>query len=65
MYDVIAVSMTTHKVRLLGKNKNKRNADALEMIAVVKLGCNEEFFTKAPVGKYKEGDEWDTSDEDV
>ena len=65
MYDVIAVNMKTHKVRLLGKNKTERNADAIEMMGVARLGCYEEFFTRAPAGKYKDGDEWDTSDEDV
>jgi hypothetical protein len=65
MYDVIAVNMTTHKVRLLGENKTERNADAIEMMAVARLGCDEEFFTKAPTGKYKEGDEWGESDEDA
>ncbi len=65
MYDVIAVNMTTHKVRMLGENKTERNADAIEMMAVARLGCDEEFFTKTPAGKYKEGDEWDESSEDV
>ena len=51
MYDVIAVNMTTHKVRMLGENKTERNADAIEMMAVARLGCDEEFFTRAPTGK--------------
>lgn len=64
MYDVIAVDLSTHKVRLLAENKTERNADAIEMMAVSRLGCDEEFFTKAPAGRYKEGDEW-AEDEDV
>lgn len=65
MHDVIAVNMKTHKVRLLAENKTERNADAIEMMAVARRGCDEEFFTKSPAGKYKEGDEWNESDEDV
>lgn len=65
MYDVIAVNMTTHKVRLLAESKTERNADAIEMMAAVRLGCDEEFFTTTPAGKYKEGDKWDESSEDV
>lgn len=67
MYDVIAVNLTTHKIRLLGENKTEKNADAIEMMAVARLGCDDEFFTRAPAGKYKEGDEWDenANDEDV
>lgn len=65
MYDVVAVNMKTHKVRLLGENKTERNAEAIEMLAVARLGCDEEFFTRAPAGKYREGDEWGESDEDV
>jgi hypothetical protein len=62
MYDVIAVNMATHKVRVLGENKTERNADAIEMMAIDRLGCDEEFFTKAPAGRYKEGDEWDENE---
>lgn len=58
MYDVIAVDMLTRRVRLLGENKTERNADAIEKMAVARLGCDEEFFTRTPAGKYKEGDEW-------
>lgn len=63
MYDVIAVNMGTHKVRLIGENKTERNADAIEMMAVARLGCDEEFFTKALAGRYKEGDEWDENED--
>ena len=65
MYDVIAVNMITHKVRMLGENKTERNADAIERMAVIRLGCDEEFFTTTPAGRYKEGDEWYEGDEDV
>lgn len=64
MYDVIAVNMVTHKVRLLGVNRSERTADVIEMMSIARFGCDEEFFTKAPSGKYKEGDEW-AENEDV
>jgi hypothetical protein len=58
MYDVIAVDKQTHKVRMLAEAKTERNADAIEMMAVARLGCNEEFFVKALAGEYKDGDVW-------
>lgn len=63
MYDIIAVNMKTHKIRMLGENKSERNAHAIEMMAVSRLGCNDEFFTKAPAGRYKDGDEWNENEE--
>ena len=63
MYDVIAVNITTRKVRMLGENKTERNADAIEMLAVARLGCDEEFFTRAPAGKYKDGDKFEADAE--
>ena len=65
MYDVIAVNMATRKVRMLAENKTERNTEAIVMMAVARLNCDEEFFTTTPAGKYKEGDEWDESSEDV
>lgn len=58
LYDVIAVNMGTHKIRLIGENKSERNADAIEMMAVARIGCDEEFFVTVEAGAYKEGDEW-------
>ena len=58
MFDVIAVNKGTHKVRLIGENKTERNADAIEKMAVARLGCDEEFFTTAEAGKYEDGDTW-------
>ena len=65
MYDVIAVNMITHKVRMLGENETARNAYAIKMMAIERLGRDEELFTTTPAGRYKEGDEWHESDEDV
>ncbi len=58
LYDVIAVNMQSHKVRLLMEDKTERNADAIAEMAVIRIGCDEEFFAKVPAGQYKNGDEW-------
>lgn len=56
MFDVIAVSIKTGKVRLMAENKSERNADAIVMMAVARRGVDEEFFTEVPAGKFKDGD---------
>lgn len=56
MFDVIAVSIETRRVRLIATNKSERTADAIVMMAVARRGCDEEFFTEAPVGVYQNGD---------
>ncbi len=61
LYDVLAVNMGNHKVRLIGEGKTARNADAIEMMAIGRLGVEEEFFVTVQAGKYKNGDEWDES----
>lgn len=58
MYDVIAVDMTTHIVRLVAENKTEKNADAIENMALLRNGCDDEFFETVPAGKYKDGEEW-------
>lgn len=58
MYDVIAVDMTTHRVRLVAENKTEKNAMAIEHLALLRNGCDEEFFETVPTGKYKDGEEW-------
>lgn len=56
MFDVVAVSIKTGKVRLLAQNKSERNAEAVVMMAVARRGVEEEFFTEVPAGKYHDGD---------
>ncbi len=65
MFYVIAVNLETHRVRLIGISETERGADYIEMMAVARHGCDEEFFTKTSAGKYKDGDEWNENDEDV
>lgn len=58
MFDVIAVNMTTHKLRMIAENKTERNAEAIEMMAVARRGVDEEFFVTVPHGRYRDGDDW-------
>lgn len=62
MLDVLAVNMETHAVKVLASNLTERNADAVERLAVMRRGVETDFYTTAPAGRYKDGDEW--SDED-
>lgn len=57
-YDVVAVNIESRKVRLMAENKTERNADAIERMAVMRRGVEEEFFATVEHGKYKEGDIW-------
>ena len=65
LYDVLAVNIGNHKVRIIGEKKTLRNANAIEMMAVVRRGVDEEFFTTVSHGSFKEGEEWDSRDVDV
>lgn len=54
-YDVIAVDLCTNEVRIIASNKSAKNANAISEMAVIRNGCEEEFFTIAESGKYKDG----------
>ena len=56
LFDVIAVDLSTKKIRFMAQGKTERNAEAIETIAVMRRGVDVEFFTTVPAGKYKEGD---------
>lgn len=56
LWDAIAVNIQTSKVRLFGERKTKDNAEAISMMAVMRQGCDTEFYTEVPTGTYKEGD---------
>ncbi len=58
MFDVIEVQFKKPRtVRLIAEGKSERNADAIINMAVMRRGVEEAFFTTAPAGKYKDGDE--------
>lgn len=58
LFDVVAVNITTKRVRLLAEHKTKRNAEAIVNMAVIRIGVDEEFYAPVLAGKYKDGDEW-------
>lgn len=56
LFDAIAVNIKTNEVRIFGANKTKANAEAISSMAVMRRGCDKEFYTEVPAGTYKEGD---------
>jgi len=59
LFDVVAVSMISNRVEVMATGKTERNADAIEMMAVSRRGCETHFYSTVPTGKYKDGDMWD------
>ena len=57
-FDVVAVDLKTHAVRLMANDITESNAQAVIKMAVIRRGVENEFFVEAPVGKYKDGDAW-------
>lgn len=58
LFDVVAVDLKTHTVRLMAEKKTARNAEAIENMCVMRRGVEEEFFSAVPHGKYDAGDKW-------
>lgn len=57
MFDVIEVSIKSSKViAFMAENKTKRNAEAVEKMAVYRRGVEEGFYVVVESGKYKIGD---------
>lgn len=56
--DVLAVNLATKAVRIIAADKTDRNAAAIIDMAVARRGVDEEFFTTAETGKYKDGDQY-------
>ena len=62
-YDILAVNLRSHKVRIIGEEKTKADAEAYQNIAVIRRGVNEEFFVTVPHGSYDEGADWATKED--
>jgi hypothetical protein len=56
LYDVLAISLQTKKIRVLERDKTSENADAVIKFAVYRRGVDEEFYIKKPAGLYSDGD---------
>ena len=63
LFDVVAVDMETHKVRLIAEGKTERKAEAVETMAVVRRGVEKEFFATVKHRRYGNGDEWSGIDD--
>ena len=58
MHDVVGVDFGTKEVRLIAENKTLKNAEAIEEMAVVNMGCDGEFFAVVSAGSFCNGDIW-------
>lgn len=58
MYDIVAVNLKTHLVRIMDENRSKANAEAYVNMAVMRRGVEEEFFVAVPHGRYDVGDKY-------
>lgn len=56
MFDVIEVDIVTRKVRMMGLDKDEKNAEAIERMALMRRGTDDNFFTTVPAGLYQDGD---------
>jgi hypothetical protein len=55
--DVIEVQIKApHTVRVIARNKDEQNAEAIIKMAVFRRGVKDAFFKTAPTGKYRDGD---------
>lgn len=58
LYDVIAVSIRDSSILWVDRGKTLPNAEAIEMMAVMRQGVEDRFFTHVPTGTYKQGDQY-------
>lgn len=58
LFDVIAVNLCDHKVRIMATDLTAENSEAFVNIAVIRHGVEEEFFVAPPAGLYHDGDVW-------
>ncbi len=55
--DVIEVGLRApHPIRLIATNKSEDDAEAIVKMAVMRRGVEHHFFTTAPAGKFRDGD---------
>ena len=50
LFDVVAVNIATSEERNIASGKTLRNAEAIEMMAVMRRGVDVEFFAVVPTG---------------
>ena len=58
LFDVIAVSFATRRVKVIEAGKTAANAEAIIKMAVARRGVEDCFYTPAPAGQYRDNDEY-------
>jgi len=58
LFDVLAVNFETYTVKFMAEGKTERNAEAVERMAIMRRGVEEDFYVSVPAGMYKEGEKW-------
>ena len=56
LYDVLAVTIDTRKVRLIAEQKTLPNAEAIVNMAVMRRGIDTEFYVAVVNGSHKVGE---------
>jgi hypothetical protein len=59
LYDVVAVNIKNGQVRVLAVGKTLSNAEAISNMAVIRRGCDTEFYKEVPSGTLQTGDRID------
>lgn len=58
LYDVVAVNIRSHVVRILEHAKDEKMADSVVQWAVMRRGVDSEFYVTVPAGTVAEGSNW-------
>lgn len=63
LFDVVEVNSDTCTViSVVAEGKTKRNADAIEDMAVMRRGCEDSFFSTVPAGSMKPGAKYEAGE---
>ncbi len=57
-YQCICVSIDTNEIIWADSAKTKPNAEAVEVMAIMRQGVEDRFFAVVPAGNYEVGKEW-------
>lgn len=60
-FDVIEVDISNLTVTIMGKSKDKKNAEAIRKMAIMNRRNNDNFFAIVAAGKYADGDKYSES----
>lgn len=59
-FEVLEVDIATRKVRMMTDGPTtEKNADAIERMAIMRRGTDDNFFVTVPAGKYADGDTYE------